>query len=127
LIFETGRIGFPSNRRPDLDFVWYENFAEAKRFLGPAGDGMEWHHIVEQRTAKYGLFPIEFVNSTDNLIALPVEVHRCVTTRMQSRFLRVGPRLRYVVEPQYFSFQYNFGVDLKKICLRESGYDPAAY
>jgi len=67
--FETGRIGFPSNRRPDLDLVWYENFAEVKRFLGPAGDGMEWHHIVEKRTAKYGLFPIEFVNSTDNLIA----------------------------------------------------------
>lgn len=124
---DTSRIGLPSNRRPDIGLVRFKSFDEAKRYLGPAGDGMEWHHIVEQRTAEYGLFPAEVINSTDNFIALPVEVHECITRKMQSRFLGLGARMRYVIEPQPFPIQFNVGIDLIKICLRRYGYDPARY
>lgn len=125
--FETQRIGLPSNRRPETKFIWYKSFDEAKKYLGPAGAGMEWHHIVEQRTAEYGLFPINLVNSTDNLVALPEEVHACITSKMKRRFLGVGRSTRYVIEPQPFEVQFNFGIDLIKICLREYGYDPENY
>lgn len=122
--FDTARIGLPSKRRPQTSFIWYKDFDEAKKYLEAAGPDMDWHHIVEQRTAKYGLFPIHLVNSTDNLVALPRNVHLCVTGRMKRKLLGVGRSTRYVIEPQSFAFQFNFGIDLIKMCLREYGYDP---
>lgn len=124
---ETRRIGLPSRRRPQIGLVRFKSFDEAKRYLGPAGHGMEWHHIVEQRTAKYGLFPEQVINSTDNFIALPIGVHDCITRRMQRRFMGVGARTRVIIEPQPFAVHYNFGIDLIKICLQRYGYDPQDY
>ena len=43
---------------------------------GKAGEGMEWHHIVERRTEKASNFAPELLHNPDNIIALPTNVHR---------------------------------------------------
>ena len=40
---------------------------------GSAGEGFEWHHIVEQRSVNVERFGAERIN---NMVALPKSLHR---------------------------------------------------
>jgi len=46
----------------------FHSFAAFKRAMGPAGDGMAWHHIVEQGGGNLERFGAEAIHSTSNLI-----------------------------------------------------------
>jgi hypothetical protein len=51
----------------------FNSFRAFKRHMGTAGEGKEWHHIVEKRNAKR--FGSEAINNTENVIALDKELH----------------------------------------------------
>ena len=73
-------------------------------------------------------FPVEVIHNTDNIISLPVAVHRAINARMSSLSREHGNVvLRYWVERLPFEGQYNFGLDLIDRTLRELGYDPAQF
>lgn len=123
---ETRRISSSSWQRHGYPNIRFRSEGELRRYLGPAGLGREWHHIVEKRLAGRDGFPVEIIHSTDNIINLPVDVHRAINARMSSLSPEHGNVvLRYWVERLPFEDQYNFGLDLIDRTLRELGYDPA--
>lgn len=122
---ETRRIGPQSLRRSGHAFIRFRSMGELRRYLGPAGPGREWHHIVEQRLAEKGIFTPEEIHNTDNIINLPIEVHRRVSARMSRRYEAFISNIRrFEVEILDFSEQYNQGINLVEKTLREFGYDP---
>lgn len=123
---ETGRIGPPSIARPDIPQIIFKSWSEMRSMLGSAGKGYDWHHIVERRLADDGTFPPEVIHATDNVVALPRKVHRCVTNKMQSNWAARAMRRRYVVGSLGFQDQYNFGLDLIRRCLKDEGYATTA-
>ncbi|QRO00696.1 hypothetical protein JRI60_17515 [Archangium violaceum] len=51
----------------------FGSFRSFKRYMGKAGDGKDWHHIVEKRNAKR--FGSEAIHNTENVIALEKPLH----------------------------------------------------
>lgn len=82
---ETRRISRSPWQRRGEPNIRFRTDDELPRYPGPAGPGREWHHIVEKRLARRPGFPPEKVHSTDNIINLPIEVHRHVSARMSMR------------------------------------------
>lgn len=122
---ETQRIAPPSLHRPTHAFIRFRSEHELRRYVGPAGPGHEWHHIVEKRLAGRPGFPVEMIHATDNIINLPVEVHTQISRRMSSRDKEFGGDVRrFWVERMTFSEQYNHGLELIDEILEEFGYDP---
>ena len=70
----------------------------------------------------------EQIHSTDNIISLPIEVHRSISARMSSRSEKYqGMVRRFGVERLSFAEQYNGGLDLIVETLMEFGYDPSHF
>lgn len=125
---ETRRISRDSWQRRGLPNVRFRNEDELRRSLGPAGKGREWHHIVEKRLVGRPGFPPEQIHTTDNIISLPVEVHRRISETMSSKtdeFL--GQVRRFGMETLDFGTQYDLGLDLIEKTLRDFGYDPSHF
>lgn len=125
---ETRRISQDSWQRHGYPTIRFRSEDELRRYLGPAGPGREWHHIVEKRLAEKGIFSPEQIHSTDNLISLPAEVHRSISDKMSSKTERFqGMVRRFGVERLSFGEQYNEGLDLIVETLTEFGYDPSHF
>lgn len=93
-----------------------------RTWLGPAGPGREWHHIVEKRLAENGTFPAEWIHNTDNIISLPVEVHRRINARMSSRDDDFGGDIRrHWVGRLPFAEQYALGLGLVRQSMKDMG------
>lgn len=124
---ETRRIGPFTPRRPQHEIYRFKNWREFRDWLGPPDPGWEWHHIVEQRLEKNGRFAPERIHNTDNIVMLPIEVHRCISDRMSSKIDELSPVMRFVVERRPFWVQFNDGIDLIEECLEVEGYDIATF
>ncbi|MBO6719198.1 MAG: hypothetical protein JJ913_14670 [Rhizobiaceae bacterium] len=125
---ETRRVSPHSKQRPGLPIIRFRNERELRRYLGPAGSGREWHHIVEKRLAGRNDFPAELIHSTDNIISLPMEVHRHINAKMSSNMkIRGNVVLRHYLQGRTFAEQYDYGLDLITEALEEFGYDPADF
>lgn len=125
---ETRRVSRNSWQRRGEPNIRFRNERELRDYLGPAGEGREWHHIVEKRLAGRPGFPAEIIHSTDNIISLPVEVHRRITGRMRSIDPKFGGQVRrYGMEKLNFGTQYDLGVDLIEETLKEFGYVPSNF
>ncbi len=95
-----------------------------RTWLGPAGPGREWHHIVEKRLAENGTFPADLIHNTDNIVSLPVEVHRRISAKMSMRSEEFGGDIRrFWIEKLPYGEQYNRGLDLIRETMEELGYD----
>lgn len=115
------RFGEPHNIR-------FRNEGELRRYLGPAGVGRQWHHNVESRLAGRPGYPAELIHSTDNIISLPIEVHRRVSAKMSSRGPDFGGDIRrFWLEKMDFKTQYDHGLRLIEETLIEFGYDPSKF
>lgn len=120
---ETRRISRDSWQRHGYPTIRFRSEDELRRYLGPAGLGREWHHIVERRLAERGIFLAEQIHSTDNIISLPVEVHRRINAKMSSKDPKFGGLTRRQWTEQFpFDRQYNLGLDLIVETLEEMGY-----
>ena len=97
----------------------FSSYRKFKKAYGKAGDGMEWHHIVEQRPANISQFGSERIHNIDNMIALPADVHRKISGRYSS--IRKGTNNMRVTDwlnGKDYDFQYQYGLDV----LKEYGY-----
>ncbi|WP_044561634.1 hypothetical protein [Azospirillum sp. B4] len=65
----------------EVSFSSYDAFKkleDLEKMYGPAGDGFEYHHIVEQSAIKDGI-PVELVQSTKNIVRIPKLMHEEVS------------------------------------------------
>lgn len=125
---ETRRISRSSWQRRGEPNIRFRTEQELRRYLGPAGPGREWHHIVEKRLAGRLGFPPEKIHSTDNIVNLPIEVHRRVSARMSMRDRAYNFNIRrFGLEKRTFAEQYDDGLDLVREILEEYGYDPSDF
>jgi hypothetical protein len=125
---ETRRISRNSWQRRGEPNIRFRSELELRRYLGPAGPGREWHHIVEKRMTGRSGFPPELIHSTDNIISLPEEVHRRISALMSMRSHQYdGEVRRFWLEKMDFKAQYDHGLDLIEETLEEFDYDPSRF
>jgi RHS repeat-associated protein len=53
----------------------YRSFNAFKAAQGPAEEGMQWHHIVEQTPGNIARFGPEAIHNTNNLVEVPTNLH----------------------------------------------------
>jgi hypothetical protein len=84
-----------------------------------AGEGKEWHHIVEQSQIGKSGFAKEMVHNPDNMIALDKSVHRQITAFYNSTKNPItnGLSVREWLAGQSFEYQYEYGMKV----LRQFG------
>ncbi len=89
----------------------YDSFHAFKKDNGKAGEGMEWHHIVEQNQIKKSGFSPRDVYSTHNTIALDKSLHKEVSRYYSSKqSFTGGLRFRDWLTGKSFEEQYQWGM-----------------
>ncbi|WP_152621856.1 hypothetical protein [Archangium violaceum] len=85
-----------------------------KSAMGPAGQGKEWHHIVEQTPGNVDRFGGEALHNTENVIALDKALHTKISSLYSSIYLRItgSPTLtvRKWLSTQSYEAQRAFGL-----------------
>ena len=94
----------------------FDNFNRLKRQLGNPGEGMQWHHIVEQsqiKSYRAGFAP-EQIHNVGNVIALPSgkgSIHSEISKIYSSKYLFTGDKtVRDWLATQSFEEQFKFGI-----------------
>jgi hypothetical protein len=64
---------------PPEDPEGFKKFEQLKRYLGSAGKGREWHHIVEQSQIEKSGFSEYLINNTHNIINVDARTHRLIS------------------------------------------------
>lgn len=99
----------------------FDTFDQLKRYLGPAGDGMEWHHIVEQSQIIKSGFSPRTIHNTSNIIAVEEGTHDLVSAVYNTNVAGPGSgKVRNWLAGQSFGDQYEFGLQV----LRNLGVIP---
>ena len=65
--------------------IGFDTFNELKVHMGPAGEGKEWHHIVEHNQMKHYGFTAKQIHNTNNIRAVDVGVPRNISSYYSSR------------------------------------------
>ena len=91
----------------------FETFRKLKRYLGSAGEGNEWHHIVEQCQIEKSGFDPTTIHNTENIVSIPKELHRQITGYYNSidPWVCDSMRVRDWLAGQDFAKQYRFGIE----------------
>ena len=95
----------------------FNTFNEAKKALGPAGEGKQWHHIVEQSQIKKSGFDPNKIHNTSNLIAIDKVTHAKISGYYNTKsfdFTR-GLSVRDWLSGQSYEAQYEFGLNILKM------------
>ena len=95
----------------------YHSFNAFKRAQGKAGDGMQWHHIVEQNPANKARFSPYQLHNVDNLVRIDRATHNKINAHYSSNLPGTQTRVRDVLSPKSFDEQYEYGLNV----LREHG------
>ena len=94
----------------------YDSWSKMKRDIGSAGDGNEWHHIVEQSQIDKSGFSSKMVNNPDNVVSIPREIHRKITGLYNTKTYPFtnGLSVREWLAGQPYKDQYEFGISILK-------------
>jgi len=94
-----------------------------REFLGPAGKGKAWHHIVQQTEENIRRFGAETIHNTANVIALPNlkgQLHVRVSAFYSSiQDFSYPQRVRHWLNTKSFEEQFKFGMEHLKRIARE--------
>ncbi|RYZ40428.1 MAG: hypothetical protein EOO71_16200 [Myxococcaceae bacterium] len=93
--------------------VW-GSFSGFKKAMGPAGNGKEWHHIVEQTPSNVNRFGAQAVHNTENIVPLDKGLHTRLSGLYSSirRIITSSSTLtvRQWLSTQSFEAQREFGL-----------------
>jgi len=99
----------------------FRSFRAFKGAYGAAGEGMQWHHIVEQGGMNLERFGPEAIHNIENLVTVPTAVHREISGFYSSIQDFSQPQtVRQWLRPQSFEAQRDFGLRI----LRQYGLIP---
>lgn len=89
----------------------FDTYQAMKKVLGSAGEGNQWHHIVEQcQVGKTGLSP-QMIQSTNNIIAVNNTIHGKISGFYSSiQPFTNGMTVRNWLAGKSFETQYAFGL-----------------
>ena len=90
----------------------FSSYREFKKKYGKAGEGMEWHHIVEQSQIKKSGFDSELINNTYNIIPLDRATHQKITAIYNRVDPVTGMRYRDTLAGMSFEHQYAEGLKM---------------
>jgi hypothetical protein len=95
-------------------FRSWGSFSGLKNALGPAGEGKEWHHIVEQAQGNVERFGTHALHNTENVIPLDKELHTQISAfYSRKRFFITNSEsltVREWLSTQSFEAQRQFGL-----------------
>ncbi|RKI52727.1 hypothetical protein D7X55_32015 [Corallococcus sp. AB049A] len=104
----------PQEAVPSRGQKGYSSFKSFKRAMGPAGDGKEWHHIVEQTEGNANRFGPHALHNSGNIVALGKDVHSGVSSLYSSKRPRLTNSetltVRQWLSTQSFEAQREFGL-----------------
>jgi hypothetical protein len=108
---EVGAGGAAVAVRAD-GFRSWGSFSSLKNALGPAGEGKQWHHIVEQTEGNLQRFGPHSLHNTENVIAIDEKIHRQISAYYSSKDSRFtgGLTVRQWLSGQSFQAQREFGL-----------------
>jgi RHS repeat-associated protein len=103
--------GFAFGRNPLVVGQAFKSFDALKRALGSAGEGMVWHHIVEQ--SKVDSFGAEAIHNTANAVRVSEEINIKINGFYSSKQLFTnGVTVREWLKGKSWSEQYKFGKEI---------------
>ncbi|RYZ42723.1 MAG: hypothetical protein EOO71_06690 [Myxococcaceae bacterium] len=92
----------------------YSSYKSFRRGMGPAGEGREWHHVVEQTDGNVARFGPKAIHNTENVLPIEKELHSKVSAFYSSKrqFLTGSDSLtvRQWIGAQSFEAQRAFGL-----------------
>jgi hypothetical protein len=89
----------------------FNSFSSFKRAYGSAGEGYQWHHIVEQTPGNLAQFGNQAIHNTENLVKLPTDVHWQISGYYSSKQGFSQPlTVREWLSSKPIQGQYDFGV-----------------
>ncbi|MBN8468095.1 hypothetical protein JYJ95_16360 [Corallococcus exiguus] len=80
-----GSGGGPQGATPPGGPKGYASFKSFKRAMGPAGEGKEWHHIVEQTNGNVARFSPQALHNVENVVPLDKALHNLVSAFYSSK------------------------------------------
>jgi hypothetical protein len=98
----------------DKSFLSYDAFkkVDLAKFYGPAGDGYEYHHIVEQSTE--GDIPASELNSTRNIVRIPKLLHEEINSMYGKTERNSGITRRAKLKGKTFEERREEGLDVMR-------------
>lgn len=108
-----------NNYYADTQNRQFETYKDFKKQYGRAGDGYEWHHIVEQSQVKNGTVAAQKVYSVENTIRLDYANHRKISAFYTStkQDFTGGLSVRQWLSQFSYEEQYEYGrMFLEQIC-----------
>jgi hypothetical protein len=93
-------------------FRSWGSFSGLKNALGSAGQGKQWHHIVEQTEGNIQRFGPHALHNTENVIAIDEGIHRRISAYYSSKDARFSGRqtVRQWLSGQSLQAQREFGL-----------------
>jgi hypothetical protein len=90
----------------------WNSFSSLKRARGPAGQGKQWHHIVEQTDGNVQRFGPQALHNTENVIAVDEPIHQRISAYYSSKDARFtgAQTVRQWLSKQSFQVQRDFGL-----------------
>ncbi|MCY1036087.1 hypothetical protein OV207_31930 [Corallococcus sp. BB11-1] len=93
----------------------WRSFSGFKSAMGPAGQGKQWHHIVEQTPGNVRRFGPEVIHTTENVIAVDARIHERMSAYFSSKQRIAGGRVvREWLREQSYEKQREFGLQVLK-------------
>jgi hypothetical protein len=95
-------------------FRSWGSFSGLKSALGSAGEGKQWHHVVEQTPGNVERFGPHALHNTENVIAIDEDVHRQISAYYSSKDPRFtgGQTVRQWLSGQSIQAQRAFGLKI---------------
>ncbi len=84
-----------------------------KRF-GRAGDGYQYHHIVEQGGVNANNFSAQEVQNTDNIVRIPTLLHEAINSEYSAGFKEAAGSLRRRLVTESFATQFDEGITVMR-------------
>ena len=93
----------------------FKSYRDFKDYMGKAGEGKQWHHIIEQHKGNVDRFGAETLHNTENVIALDKNVHEQISAFYSSKQkVSGGMVVREWLRTQSYGQQRAFGLDTLK-------------
>jgi hypothetical protein len=107
--------GGPTASASPTGFRAWKSFSGFKNAMGSAGNGKQWHHIIEQTPGNLQRFGPETIHNTDNVIAIDKGIHERISAYYSSKQRIAGGRVvREWLREQSYEQQREFGIRVLK-------------